>query len=262
LAGNKSYKYFDIGPLGWKLMPEAHLERSDHTHNLDLHGLKLTTDDILWLRLQKKGMEGVTGSPDGPNGEWKPASIHLIVNGKEFVHFEVNEWLRQAHPTWQVLLRPKASLQERFARAMRMIPNGKLEKKDKISSLITTPLAKEKGISGWKHTNIPVTFATGKVVQMATSLDGLATIDIALESLRVGNQDFPMDAKHGILQQRYLRVEYQFKHGDPAGVLEKGHPLPRQGQRVRIGGTVWWDTDDEWWYEIHPRGPKDVEVLH
>jgi hypothetical protein len=37
--------------------------------------------------------------------------------------------------------------------------------------------------------------------------------------------------------------------------------LPAQGERVRISGTVKWDTDYEWWYEIHPTGPEDVEFL-
>jgi hypothetical protein len=262
LAGNKSYKYFDIGPLGWKLMPESHPQGSDHTHKLDLHGLHLTTDDIRWLRLQKKGMGGVTGSPDGPNGAWKPASIHLKVNGNDFVQFEVNEWLCQRRPIWQVDLRPRAPVQEHFGRALRMIPNNRLGEKDKLSALLTTPLAKENGISGWKHTSIPVTFATGKVAYVAESTDGLATIDIAVENVRVGNKDFALDAKHGINQQRYLRVEYKYLvHQDVAHRLGKSNPVPAKGQRVRIGGVIFWDTDDEWWYEIHPRGPQDVQSL-
>ncbi|HZU38749.1 MAG TPA: hypothetical protein VFA18_22670, partial [Gemmataceae bacterium] len=156
-----------------------------------------------------------------------------------------------AHPSWKVVLRPRASIPERFARCLRMIPNGKLDKKDKVSAFISTPLAKMNGISGWKSTNVPVTYATGRAIQVAKSTDGFCTIDIALEKVRSGTQDYLVDGKHTIHLQRYLRVEY--KH--------KGHPLPRQGQRVQIGGTVWWDTDDEWWYEIHPRGPQDVKGL-
>lgn len=262
LASNSSDKYFDIGPLGWKLKPAKHKQGSTVTHQLDLHRLNLTTDDLVWMRLQKKSLGGVNGSGDGPSGEWKPARIDLLVNnltaGRKLVlSFEVNEWLRNSHPNWQVVLRPRLSGPQRFAHSLRMIRNNTLDATDKAVAFLTTTFAKNAGISGWKKTNVPVTFATGKVAWTGKSTDGLDTIDIALESLRCGNETFSMDEKHGFHLQRYLRVEYQYKKGP----FDKAHPRPQQGQRVQIGGTVWWDTDLEWWYEIHPRGPQDVKGL-
>src|SRR5438067_783756 len=55
-AGTDNHVYFDIGPLGWELTkPGSQFEAgSNETYPLDLHGLSLTTNDICWLRLQKK----------------------------------------------------------------------------------------------------------------------------------------------------------------------------------------------------------------
>src|SRR5712691_12567490 len=74
-AGTDNDVYFDVGPLGWKLSSSDNdFERGDdHPYDLDLHGLDLDTDDLVWLRLQKKGIGGVLGTPDLPAGEWRPA---------------------------------------------------------------------------------------------------------------------------------------------------------------------------------------------
>jgi hypothetical protein len=262
LAGTDNKVYFDMGPLGWEL-PRGKKVRergSDDTHQLAIpKGVSLSTEDITRLRLHKKGIGGVDGTSDGIDGQWKVAQIHLIVNGKEWVHFKVNQWLRKGHASWVVNLRPHYSREEFFARSLRLVPNEGLKGLDESVAAITTKFAKEQGISGWMATNVPVSFATGRVIRNpGKSTDGLATIDLRVESIEVGNKTFQFDGKHGINSTRYIRVEYKFR---PSGSLAKGNPVPGNGQRVRIGGVIKWDTDHEGWWEIHPRSAKDVQVL-
>src|SRR5437899_4887806 len=89
---------------------------------LDLHGLqgRLTTDDIVWLRVQKKGIFGITGTPDGSGGAWKLERVRLLVNGTKFAEAHVNRWLDTQHGrVIRVDLRPW-SKERRFARTIRM----------------------------------------------------------------------------------------------------------------------------------------------
>src|SRR5438874_2590308 len=71
-AGTDNAVYFDIGPLAWKLDLPHHndFERgSNEIYELIRAGVDLQTNqpvnlkrsDILWRRLQKKGIAGVTG---------------------------------------------------------------------------------------------------------------------------------------------------------------------------------------------------------
>jgi PLAT/LH2 domain len=259
-AGTDNDVYFDIGPVGWELVkPGSQFEAgSDETYHLveagDTLSSNLTTDDIVWLRLQKKGIGGVTGTTDFPSGGWKPKSIHLIINGAEWVSFAIQRWLTQDHPVWAQGIRTGWSRERRFVRTTRVQANAKLAPGDETIALLTTSLFKLQGISGWFGTAIPRTCATGTVIRRAISSDGLATIDLQLAMLNIGgDQRYRLDAGHGIRTPRYIRVEYFFP---PAPFS-----VPRTGQCVHICGTVMWDTDHEGWYEIHPAGPNDVQVL-
>src|SRR5215813_9343141 len=59
-AGTDNAVYFDIGPLSWRLNNPGHNDfEGGRTDEFDIsppHDVLLTTDDILWLRLQKKGL--------------------------------------------------------------------------------------------------------------------------------------------------------------------------------------------------------------
>jgi hypothetical protein len=266
LAGTDNDVYFDIGGLGWKLSRsnlkgggKLRQRGSDNTHELDLHGLKnLTTDDVLWLRLQKKGIGGFTGTPDGIDASWKPARIHLLVNHREYVQFEINQWLDSKHASWAILLRPQFGPAELFARSLRLRIDDKLGPADEGIAALTTPF-KEMHISGWIESKLPKTTAIGKIRQIGHSTDAFVTIDLDLESVQVGQKTFHLDGKHGIPHQRFLRIEYRAPAEAVLGGLGGG--ALRIGQRVQISGAVKWDTDEEGHWEIHPHGPKDVKVL-
>ncbi len=193
----------------------------------------------------------MNGSSDGLDGAWRPHAIYLLVNDKVYFQFYVDQWLRADRPTWEVIVRPRFSIQERFAHALRLIPNNRIDEFDKLNGVVMTNLFKKQGISGWKPSGVPVAVATGTVVYQKNSTDGLATIDLAVEKVALGGKTILMNEKNGVEHPRFLRVEYEHKK----------NPVPKQGQRVEIGGNVVWDTDSEWHYEIHPRGASDVKIL-
>src|SRR5687768_13729220 len=82
-AGTDNAVYFDVGPWSWRLNNRW---RNDFERGrTDTFNLKVpegfAADDILWLRLHKKGLFGVTGTRDGLTGAWHPGRIALLVNG-------------------------------------------------------------------------------------------------------------------------------------------------------------------------------------
>ncbi len=255
LAGTDNDVYFDIGGLGWKLSKADYNDFEagrDDTYPCPLPAdMTLSPTDIVWLRLQKKGIFGVTGTPDGLDGAWKPELIELIVNGAERIGFTVNRWLDEDKPIWMRVLKPRYSLSEAFAHTLRMAPNNSVGWFSELIGGLTTYLFKDNGISGWENTPVPVTCATGKVYRTpAWSTDGLATIDLQLEGVRVGNDDFVLDGRHGVEQTRYLRIE-------ALDWIYLAHTIGDK-QRVKICGDVVLDSDQEMWYEIHPRDETDI----
>ncbi|HEY6140891.1 MAG TPA: hypothetical protein VI670_24310 [Thermoanaerobaculia bacterium] len=264
-AGTDNDVWFDIGPVGWKLKKkENQFERgANEVYGLDCSGLHLTTDDIVWLRLQKKGIGGVTGTPEGSGGGWKVDRLELIVNRAsnkpaDFVlPVKVDRWLEDDHTIWTKQLRPPWSAARRFARTVRLRPNKPLSLGDETIAILTTTHFKLVGVSGWLGTDLHAC-ATGTVLQVGESNDGLATIDLQLALLEIMQQGQPrrryrFDPGHGINAPRFLRVEYFH--------VFAGKPVPSKGDCVRICGKVKLDTDHEWWYEIHPRSHEDVQIL-
>ena len=264
-AGTDNEVWFDIGPVGWELLKEgSQFERgADETYGLDCTGLRLTTDDIVRLRLEKKGIGGWTGSPDGSGGDWEVGSLQLSVfatAGKppEWVSplFPINRVLNRYNPEWVKDLRPWSTAR-RFVRTTRLRQNAALTLDQETVAMYTTQV-KLAGISGWVDKKLHAC-ATGTVLRTAKSTDGLATIDLELALLDVDEKQgkprrrYRFGPEHGMAEPRFLRVEYAFTSAPET--------VPKTGQCVRICGKVKWDTDHEGWYEIHPAGPGDVHVL-
>ena len=68
MSGTENQVWFDIGPIGWQL-PGDFPRGSDRTIDLPLEDHStdpLYSDDIVQLRLEKKGMCGFTNAPDSP----------------------------------------------------------------------------------------------------------------------------------------------------------------------------------------------------
>ena len=263
-AGTDDDVYFDIGPLGWFLDKPNHndFERNeDDTYDLPLSGVSLMTDDIIHARVQKKGIGGWTGSPDGVGGPWECQSIHFIVNGVDSGPIAVNAWLDHGHPFWKHVLRPFSD-SETFIRTLRMTTNPMLTKSSENVAILTTPF-KEMGLSGWLGSDVGNVTAIGKVVfTPGQSTDGLATIDLDLESIQIAKpfKTYVFSGPNktpGINGPRFLRVEYKFRQ---FGAFTGGKPLPDKGDRVQISGPIFVDTDKEGYYEIHPTQPGQVKM--
>ena len=147
-----------------------------------------------------------------------------------------------------------------------MQPNKPLNVLARVTGVMTTPLFKKRGISGWLRTprqkecpasraesyDLPVTCASGEVKNKATSSDGLQTIDLKVTTVeRVEGPGPPVVIDLvSFTQPRYLRVESRY-----------GHDIAKMEKPARICGRLRWDTDFEGWWEIHPRSASDVQAL-
>ena len=276
-AGTDNAVYFDIGPIGWKLGKAFHNDfekGASDTYELKIPaGVKLTTGDIQWSRLHKKGLFGYTGLKDGFDGAWYPESITLVVNDRDYKPLSVTTPLNSRCWYWRSLDPDDADLRS-FAQSLRMVRNRPLNVLDKASGLLTTNAFKRRGVSGWLSNprkrqctdsgnenlharELSPMCVTGWVVGKGKSTDGLETIDLKVsevESCAGGitacSERLPIDKDHGFDQARYIRVENK-----------RTHDLVHKTKAARICGKVLWDTDYEGWWEIHPRDSRDLQAL-
>jgi hypothetical protein len=273
-SGTDNAVYFDVGPWAWKLNKPFHndFERG----RTDRFSLKVPAGfalrDILWLRLHKKGLLGVTGTRDGFTGAWHPKSITLLVNGTVYASSEVSTPLNSHYWFWTNLSGlDRYAEPASFARSLRLKPNEKLSWIARATGFVTTPLFKKRGISGWlkcpeEQEDLssvkscsrvpPRVCATGKVFRSpAISNDGFATIDLSLTVLEFCSEPescskrVELNDPRDPIGRRYLRVEYRHRK----------NRVPKKDEQVRICGRLLWDTDREGWWEIHPRDPNDVQ---
>jgi len=262
LAGTDNDVFFDIGPLAWPLDSARDDFERNHvdSYGLALGGTTLFEEDIVWLRLQKKGIFGYNGTGDGLDGEWLPEFVELWVDGRLYARENVNQWLNVVNEYWvKQINHVGASAAEVFARTLRMTPNRKLSPWQESSGMIGS-LAKHNGVSGWRTTSITRATVVGRPIRsVPLSTDGLATIDLEIEGISANGEMFAFYNGSRIRGPRFIRVEYRARI-NPWPAASGIYPLPAEGERVRISGRVLWDTDDEWWYEIHPDGPQDVEL--
>ncbi len=279
-AGTDNAVYFDIGPIGWRLNTPRH--NDFEAGSVDVFDLEspdnkpIRKSDILWFRLQKKGLFGYTGFRDGLDGAWHPQSLEVSIDRQPLPIIKVDKPLNSTWWFWRApangsVVNPYLSATS-FLRSLRIQKNRQLSSFDKFTGFFTTPLFKKNGLSGWLKCmetregsnslgniceSIPERVcATGTVYyKPIKSLDGLATIDLKVDEItfcRKGNctdtalrKDIDQD------RERYLRVEY--KH--------KGNFVPAKDTKVRACGELRWDTDREGWWEIHPRTRGDVSAI-
>jgi hypothetical protein len=272
-AGTDNAAYFDVGPWSWRLNNAWHNDfEASHTDTFHLDvPTGFTTEDIVWLRLHKKGLFGVTGTRDGLTGAWRPERIALFVNGVECLSSEVTQPLNSRYWFWTSTRFDPYSDATNFARTLRLKPNDKLDWVAKSTGFFTTRLFKKRGISGWLNcpeekqpmaTEMPcaslpeVACASGQVYRSpAVSNDGLATIDLVLETLEFCSATSSRQSRAEMREashQTYLRVEYPHRK----------KPIPKKDEYVRICGKLRWDTDLEGWWEIHPQPGSYIKLVN
>jgi hypothetical protein len=141
----------------------------------------------------------MTTKPRGEHprpGEWKVASVVVLVNGKEYVAATVDRWLKRGAPVWAG---PVADLEpeELFIQRLRVDKNGSGGHFAEEVSRFTT-VFKNLGISGWDD-DVPVKKATViGILRNAPSAgtDGFVSLDLELESVTTGTKTFVLDGKH------------------------------------------------------------------
>jgi hypothetical protein len=280
-SGTDNAVYFDIGPLSWRLNTPRH----NDFEAASIEVFELTTPDatpvskenILWLRLHKKGVGGYTGTHDGFDGAWHPTRIEVALDGRPYPAVNIRTplnskwWFWRAAPADGSVVNPYSSAAS-FLRTLRIQKNKELGPIDKFTGFFTTPLLKKNGLSGWlkcmerREGSNSLGIICGSVPERvcavgtvyykpAKSLDGLATIDLNVDEItfcRKGNcTDSALRTDIDQEWSRYLRAEY--KH--------HGNLVPGKDTKVRICGELRWDTDREGWWEIHPRTKEDVSAI-
>lgn len=196
-------------------------------------------------------------------GEWKPKSVTLVINGEEFVTYEVNERLKQGHPAWVKYLK-NLHPELQFAHRLRIVKPPEGEPKDELlgqlSGALTTPV-KELGISGWED-DLPLSEAiiTGKLVHPPSAGSDLyVSLDLEVESVTAQGKTVECNTPDGVRHGRYIRVEY---HTPGMGPLPALQSLGwKEGNRFRVSGKIRFDTDRAGHVEIHPRIPTQIEKL-
>jgi hypothetical protein len=189
-------------------------------------------------------------------GEWQLESVTLIVNGKEFRSFNVNERLKRGHGTWVGGISPLPA-QERVARALRVNLN-KVTPNDEFGRVAT--LAKNLGISGWQDAPAREARVVGVLRHdPSAGSDDYVSLDLEVERIEIRGKTYLFDDAHGIRHKRYIRIEYKRRNGKgEEDVRYKGW---KQGDRFVATGPLRWDTDRNGYFEIHPDHPGALKIL-
>jgi hypothetical protein len=188
-------------------------------------------------------------------GQWKPESITVVVNGREFASFAINERLRQGNSYWQTKIRPMSDA-EYFVQGLRVnIVKG--DGSDDYFSFIATPAAKMRGFSGWDSpvSEARTVTATG-VLQHPPSfgLDAGVSFDLKVDQIVVDGRPFTLDGTKGIRHDRFIRVEYRF------GTDERFRNW-HVGDRIQVTGEIKRDRDRTTFYEIHLHDASQIDRL-
>lgn len=239
-SGTDDETYLDIGPR-WVELCERHRTGVPCDVTMPITpGLRV--GDILWLRLHKKGGIGFDGFP---GVDWNVASLRVDVNGRPFATVPVHRALTQRRPMFVARITDSYDPVELFRLALSTTPNEHpITFLGRALGFFTTPFLKLHNVSGWKETDVPMMRVAGIVYRRpARSTDGLATIDVAVQSAGPA-ANAPLVPVHC----RFLRIEYRWE----------GRALPDMASMVDVSGPVKWDTDDEGWFELHPSTSSEV----
>jgi hypothetical protein len=213
-------------------------------------------DELIEIRVEKKGLFGFTGAPDWFGGVWEPATVEMIADGcKVSASFPETLKFSRRHPAWRVALK-HLSPEEAVAEGLRIQPTRRTGGFGSSICFITT-MFKRAGISGWQNgplaSDSQLSAAiTGRLVhQPSPGTDGFVSLDLLVNRVDFRDREFePSNAQ----APRYVRAEYL--HG-------KDHRFKKWhiGDTFRIEGPLKWDTDRNGFFEIHPTTATQVQTI-
>lgn len=256
--------WFDVGPHAWKINQHV-LSRNTSTTIVLAVPKGMRMSDLTEIRVEKKGINGWTGAPEGfvsghPSwsNRWHPKTLTLFINGSPWrtVEFPQNVVLDRNTPSWRIWLVPLTK-EQMFAYNLRDTINPITGHAGELISRFTTYF-KALQISGWQpgplrtDQEFPAARVIGTIEHPPSpGTDGFVSLDVRLQRVELAGSTFIVDGTGVVPRQRFIRVEY----------CHHLNPWPAIWQRVQIDGRVRWDTDQNGFFEIHPRGPQDVLIL-
>lgn len=196
-------------------------------------------------------------------GQWKPDSVTLVVNGRDYVTFNNGYGrLRQGHSEWENPVR-RLSGGEYFVQGMRTNINtpgcasSGGEEECGWDVFLTTPFAKMRGYSGWDSIpdlgNVTVTGVLRN--NPSPGHDVYVSLDLQVTSVDVGGRTIVPGDVTGIHGPRYVRIEY-LHEGDER--FDSSHENWKIGDTLRVTGPVFRDRDRTTFFEIHARGSSNI----
>jgi hypothetical protein len=265
--------WLDLGPQAWQLVkPTNHAGLPfvrGATDEFTVCGPPgtcggYTVDDLLQVRLEKKGLGGLAGAEDGPDGGWMPKEVTLFVNNVVLAGpirvLADGQQLDHDRPTWRHLLKPDADARTRFLWGLRAVPNSRPSGHLDEWLSAGTSIFKRGGISGWRPGPMPTdeqlvaTVEGDLYAEPSSGTDGFVTLDLQLRAVILEDRAMEIGSPTGIPRPRYIRVEYV--NGD-----DMRYAGWRIGTRLRVTGPVKWDTDRDGFFEIHPTRSEDLVVV-
>ena len=203
-------------------------------------------------------------------GQWKPDSVTLIVNGRDYVTFQNNGFgrLRQGHSEWENHVRSMSDA-EYFVQGLRVNINKAMnegcvklgdETKCGWDTGLTTPFAKMNGFSGWDMLdNLGTATITGILRNPPSpGADAYVSFDLQVLTVDVLDRHFDLGQGSSIRGVRHIRCEYL--HEDDAR-YDPSHENWKIGDTLKITGPIRRDRDRTSFFEIHPKGVSNISRI-
>jgi hypothetical protein len=196
-------------------------------------------------------------------GQWKPDSVTLVVNGRDYVTFNNNYGrLMQGHSEWEIPVRAMDA-GEYFVQGMRVninkpgcVPSGG-EEECGWDTFLTTPFAKMRGFSGWDNiSNLGNVTVTGVLRHdPSPGADVYVSFDLEVKSVEVNGRMLVLGDGSGIRDARYIRIEYLHESDQR---FDSSHEHWQVGDTLRVTGPVKRDRDRTTFFEVHPLGSSNI----
>lgn len=192
--------------------------------------------------------------------QWKLESVTVYVNDKLFGSYQINKRFKVGNSSWTKYIGEQAN-DIKFLNSLRIVKNKPGDSKDAVVAAGSSPLFKERFISGWDKGPVPYATAVGTLVNDPNKgWDGFVSLDLQVDTMIIGKNKYILDGHHGIKHARFIRCEY--KRVKLSGeVDDRFNDKNLNGKKFRISGAVMRDLDRNTYFELHPVLSSEVEVL-
>ena len=189
-------------------------------------------------------------------GQWVPSAVTLTINGRDRVSCQIRTRLKRGNSSW-VGVWQNISPAELFAYGLRVNVNEESSGLDRYVSGLSTYF-KVNDVSGWAAGPVKTANVVGILQHEPSSgADGFVSLDLKLETVKVGRSTLVLDNEHGIGHARFIRIEY--RHRQRNGREDDRYNQWHVGDRISASGKVERDNDRATFYEIHPEKASEIK---